>query len=235
MPSDAKGRVLIVEDEQSIRDMLRYALRIAGFDVDEADCVASAKKVLADNKPDVILLDWMLPDVSGLEFTKQIKAASNTKRIPIILLTAKASEENKVAGLDAGADDYVVKPFSPRELIARIHAVLRRGAPDASHERIEVRDMIIDLEARQVFYRNDPIKFGPLEYKLLCFFAKHPGRVYSRDDLLSHVWGSNAYIDERTVDVHIRRLRKRLSTCGYDDLIQTVHGMGYRFSQKSGS
>ena len=213
--------------------MLRYALESADFDVAEAENVTNARLLMRSLVPDLILLDWMLPDISGVEFTRQIKADIKTQDIPIILLTAKAQEDNKVKGLNAGADDYIVKPFSPRELIARIHAVLRRGSKNQiAQEKLIIRDMTIDLKAQRVLYRKEVLKFGPLEYRLLCFLANHPERVYSRDELLSSVWGNDAYLDERTVDVHIRRLRKRLSHCGYEDLVQTVHGSGYRFSEK---
>ncbi|MDF1653987.1 MAG: phosphate regulon transcriptional regulator PhoB [Coxiellaceae bacterium] len=232
MPKQHKKTVLIVDDEQSIRNMLRYALQIAGFDVVEAEEASDAKKQIQVATPNIILLDWMLPGTSGIEFAKQLKASKNTSDIPIILLTAKAEEDSKVEGLNTGADDYVIKPFSPRELIARIHAVLRRGPLEHPDGTVRIRDLTIHMDQHKVEYRGETMKFGPLEYRLLCFFITHQDRVYSRDQLLSHVWGNDAYLDERTVDVHIRRLRKRLSTCGYDDLIETVHGIGYRFSDK---
>ncbi|MDF1795510.1 MAG: phosphate regulon transcriptional regulator PhoB [Coxiellaceae bacterium] len=232
MPKQHKKTVLIVDDEQSIRNMLRYALQIAGFEVIEAEDTNAAKKQLQLAAPNIILLDWMLPGTSGIEFAKQLKASNSTNDIPIILLTAKAEEDSKVEGLNTGADDYVIKPFSPRELIARIHAVLRRGPLEHPDGTVRIRDLSIHMDQHKVEYRGEVMKFGPLEYRLLCFFITHQDRVYSRDQLLSHVWGNDAYLDERTVDVHIRRLRKRLSTCGYDDLIETVHGIGYRFSDK---
>ncbi|MDF1760671.1 MAG: phosphate regulon transcriptional regulator PhoB [Coxiellaceae bacterium] len=232
MPKQHKKTVLIVDDEQSIRNMLRYALQIAGFEVIEAEECSAAKKQIQMSSPDIILLDWMLPGTSGIEFAKQLKASKNTSDIPIILLTAKAEEDSKVEGLNTGADDYVIKPFSPRELIARIHAVLRRGPLEHPDGTVRIRDLTIHMDEHKVEYRGEAMKFGPLEYRLLCFFITHQDRVYSRDQLLSHVWGNDAYLDERTVDVHIRRLRKRLSTCGYDDLIETVHGIGYRFTDK---
>ncbi len=232
MPKQHKKTVLIVDDEQSIRNMLRYALQIAGFEVIEAEESSAAKKQIQMSIPDIILLDWMLPGTSGIEFAKQLKSSKSTSDIPIILLTAKAEEDSKVEGLNTGADDYVIKPFSPRELIARIHAVLRRGPLEHPDGTVRIRDLTIHMDQHKVEYRGEAMKFGPLEYRLLCFFITHQDRVYSRDQLLSHVWGNDAYLDERTVDVHIRRLRKRLSTCGYDDLIETVHGIGYRFTDK---
>ncbi len=232
MPEMPKKSVLIVDDEQSIRNMLRYALQIAGFEVVEAEDTSSAKKQIHLSTPNIILLDWMLPGMSGIDFAKALKSDKATSDIPIILLTAKAEEDSKVEGLNTGADDYVIKPFSPRELIARIHAVLRRGPLEHPDGTVKVRDLTVHMDQHRIEYRGDVIKFGPLEYRLLCFFITHQNRVYSRDQLLSHVWGNDAYLDERTVDVHIRRLRKRLSTCGYDDLVETVHGIGYRFTDK---
>lgn len=225
-------RILVVDDELPIRTMLRYALEAANFDVCDAEDAEKAKLFLRQGNIDLMLLDWMLPGKSGVEFIKQLKIDESFNHIPVILLTARAQEENKITGLNAGADDYVVKPFSPRELIARIHAVLRRGSISDNHGEICIQDMVIDLDAQQVRYRGEGVKFGPLEFRLLAFFVTHADRVYSRDDLLNKVWGSDAFLDERTVDVHIRRLRKRLATMGYDGLVQTVHGSGYRFSEK---
>lgn len=222
-------RVLIVEDEPSIRHMLRYALQTSGFSVDEAEDTRVASQLVKQKNPDLILLDWMLPGSSGLAFTKKLKSDGATNNIPVILLTAKAEEDSKVAGLNAGADDYVVKPFSPRELIARIQAVLRRGPLEQPDGTVRVGDLVVYMNQHRVECRGEALKFGPLEYRLLCFFISHPDRVYSRDQLLSQVWGNDAYVDERTVDVHIRRVRKRLSVCGYDNWIETVHGAGYRF------
>ncbi len=227
-----KKQVLIIEDELPIRSMLRYALEMAGFSVDEASDARQAEQKLAKQLPDFILLDWMLPERSGIEFTKQLKKNKLTQNIPIILLTAKAEEENKILGLEAGADDYVVKPFSPRELIARIKAVLRRGPLELPDGTITVRNMKVNTDNQRVTIADEAIKLGPLEYRLLCFLLTHPNRVYSRDELLTHVWGGDAYIDERTVDVHIRRLRKQLKPGNHDTLVQTVHGSGYRFSEK---
>lgn len=231
MSSKRKTQVLLVEDEEPIRQMLTMALTAADFEVIEAKNVRQARRQVALALPDLFLLDWMLPDISGVEYTRELRRDRLTKDTPIILLTARATEENKVKGLEAGADDYVVKPFSPRELIARIHAVLRRGPLKNIDGIIQVQGLSIDTEAKQVSVEGDSIKLGPLEYRLIVFFATHQGRVYSRDELLSHVWGVSAYLDQRTVDVHIRRLRKRLAPYGYDRFLHTIHGSGYRFSQ----
>lgn len=230
MVAKKKTQVLLVEDEEPIRLMLKMALTAADFQVIEAKSVKQARRHVALNLPDIFLLDWMLPDVSGIEYTRELKRDRLTKNTPIILLTAKATEENKVRGLEAGADDYVVKPFSPRELIARMQAVLRRGPIKDPSGIIQVKNLVIDTEAEQVTVDSTVVKLGPLEYKLLAFFAAHQNRVYTRDALLSHVWGVSAYLDQRTVDVHVRRLRKRLAPYGCDRLLQTIHGSGYRFS-----
>lgn len=224
--------ILVIEDEAPIRTMVRYALEMDHFTVLEAEDAKQAEVVIADAKPHLILLDWMLPKMSGIEFTKRLKQQPHTRNIPIIMLTAKADEQNKVLGLEIGADDYVIKPFSPKELIARIRAVLRRGTADNFSGRLTVRELDVDTASQRVTIAGQPIKLGPLEYRLLCFFIMHPDRVYSRSELLASVWNNDAYVDERTVDVHIRRLRKQLSTHEHDTLVQTVHGSGYRFSEK---
>ena len=227
-----KPSILVVEDEMPIRSMLRCALEVGGFYVREAQDTKVAVTLLNEKIPDLLLLDWMLPNQSGIDFTKQLKQHSIMRHIPIIMLTAKATEENKVCGLDAGADDYIVKPFSPRELIARIHAVLRRGGSrKQSDDTLKVRELIIETDNQRVLIAGIPVKLVPMEYKLLCFFMRHPERVYSRDELLTYVWGNDTFVDERTVDVHIRRLRKQLALGGHEALIQTVHGSGYRFSE----
>ncbi|MCH9769990.1 MAG: phosphate regulon transcriptional regulator PhoB [Gammaproteobacteria bacterium] len=225
--------ILIVEDEPAIRAMLCYALEPAGFSVQEAGDVSVAEILIAEKIPDLILLDWMLPQQSGIEFTKHLKQKRLTENIPIIMLTAKAEEENKVLGLEVGADDYIVKPFSPRELIARIHAVLRRGPLEHPDGTIRFDGLSIDTRSQRVSIDDQPLKLNPLEYRLLCFLLSHQDRVYTRDALLTHVWGGDSYIDERTVDVHVRRLRKRLEASGYSQFVQTVHGTGYRFSRQS--
>jgi two-component system phosphate regulon response regulator PhoB len=230
----AKHTILVVEDEVPIRTMVRYALEKSGFIVKEAEDAAHAEQVISEQCPDLLLLDWMLPNLSGIEFTRRLKKNISTQHIPIILLTAKAEEDNKVMGLESGADDYVVKPFSPRELVARIRAVLRRGGSDNNHDGdlLQVRDLVIDTKSQRCTLDGKSVKLGPLEFRLLCFFLRHRDRVYSRDELLSYVWGEHAYIDERTVDVHIRRLRRNLTHKNHHKLIQTVHGSGYRFSEK---
>ncbi|MGH8310934.1 MAG: phosphate regulon transcriptional regulator PhoB, partial [Steroidobacteraceae bacterium] len=182
--------------------------------------------------PDLILLDWMLPDMSGLELTRSLKRDRETREVPIILLTARAEEPDKVAGLEGGADDYMTKPFSPRELVARINAVLRRTPGNVEGERIQVEGLSIDQSSHRVTADGQTIALGPTEYRMLEFFMTHPERVYTREQLLDRIWGGNVYVEERTIDVHIRRLRKALENCGFDRFIQTVRGAGYRFSAR---
>jgi two-component system phosphate regulon response regulator PhoB len=224
--------ILIVEDEKPIRDMIAFGLRRAGFLVREAEDSKEARSQIADARPDLLLVDWMLPDQSGLELTRAIKRNKETQDLPVILLTARAEEQDKVAGLEGGADDYVTKPFSPRELLARIQAVLRRTSPAAGGEAIEAGAIRLDLASHRVMAGDQTIALGPTEYRLLQFFMEHPERVYSRSQLLDRVWGGNVYVEERTVDVHIRRLRKALEPYQCDDLVQTVRGSGYRFSTR---
>lgn len=221
--------ILIVEDEVAIRDMIQFALKPAGFDIAEASHVAEAEQKLAEKIPDLILLDWMLPGVSGIEFAKRLKRSEATKDIPIIMLTAKAEEDNKIKGLELGADDYVTKPFSPRELIARIQTVLRRGPLVDAEGLIQINDLCINVAIHQVTIKNNLILLTPNEYKLLYFFATHQNRIYSREQLLDHVWGKTHYIDERTVDVLIRRLRNQLKPYQSEHYIKTVRGSGYQF------
>jgi two-component system phosphate regulon response regulator PhoB len=190
-----------------------------------------ARAAIADGFPDLVLMDWMLPDVSGLELTRQLKRDPQTREIPVIMLTARAEENDRVAGLDGGADDYIVKPFSPRELLARIRAALRRSSP-GEDEVVTVDKLELNGASHQVSVEGAEINLGPTEYRLLEFFMHHPDRVYSRTQLLDRVWGGNVYVEERTVDVHIRRLRKALTPYGYDKLIRTVRGAGYRFSPR---
>ena len=225
-------QVLIVEDERPIREMIAFGLKRAGFDVREAEDCRSARAALADRRPDLLLVDWMLPDMSGLELTRAIKRDRETRELPIILLTARSEEGDKVAGLEGGADDYVTKPFSPRELLARINAVLRRSTVNASEERIQVEGLALDQASHRVLIGEETIGLGPTEYRMLEFFMTHPERVYSRDQLLDRIWGGNVYVEERTIDVHIRRLRKALEEFGYDRFVQTVRGAGYRFSAR---
>jgi two-component system phosphate regulon response regulator PhoB len=228
----ASKQILIVEDERPIREMIAFGLKRAGFDVREAEDCRTARAALADKRPDLVLLDWMLPDMSGLELARSLKRDRETKELPIILLTARAEETDKVAGLDGGADDYVTKPFSPRELLARINAVLRRTGPNAGEERIEFEGLALDQASHRVLVGDRTVPLGPTEYRMLEFFMTHPERVYTRDQLLDRIWGGNVYVEERTIDVHIRRLRKALEDFGYDRFIQTVRGAGYRFSAR---
>jgi two-component system phosphate regulon response regulator PhoB len=225
-------RILIVEDEKPIRDMIAFGLRRAGFDIAEAEDCAAARSCIADRRPDLMLVDWMLPDMSGLELTRQLKRDRELQEIPIIMLTARADEHDKVAGLEGGADDYVTKPFSPRELLARIQAVLRRVAPAGDEDLVQAERLQLDQGSHRVTVDGRAVPLGPTEYRLLHFFMTHPERVYSRGQLLDRVWGGNVYVEERTVDVHIRRLRKALEECGCDAYVQTVRGSGYRFSTR---
>lgn len=221
--------VLVVEDEAAIRDMIVFALERAGM---QARLAADAQEALLSinaQRPDIILMDWMMPGVSGIELTRRLRKETFTEDIPIIMLTARVSEDDKVSGLEAGTDDYVIKPFSPRELLARIRAVLRRSTPLDSNGQITAEDLVLDTISHRVSHLNDEIHLGPTEYRLLEFFMGHAGRAYSRAQLLDHVWGANAYLEERTVDVHIRRLRKALEPAGVDHYLQTVRGHGYRF------
>lgn len=224
-------RILIVEDEQPIRDMIAFHLSRAGFETLEAGDSAEARELLADKRPDLALIDWMLPDISGLELTRMLKRDSDYEDLAIIMLTARAEERDKVSGLEGGADDYVTKPFSPRELIARIEAVLRRVG-NAPGEIIVAGCLQLDAAGHRVLVNGRELRLGPTEYRLLHFLMTHPERVYSRTQLLDRVWGANVYVEERTVDVHVRRLRKALSVENADDYIQTVRGAGYRFSTR---
>ena len=223
-------RILIVEDEPAIREMVGVALSRADFKLSEAGDVTEAMISISDKVPDLILLDWMLPGSSGLEFARRIKKDELTQHIPIIMLTARGEETDKITGLDTGADDYITKPFSPRELVARITAVLRRTSPRDDKEFIEANGLKLDVGSHRVTVDDNILDIGPTEYRMLHFFMSHPERVYSRGQLLDRIWGSNVYVEERTVDVHIRRLRKVLAQYGHDRFIQTVRGAGYRFS-----
>jgi two-component system, OmpR family, phosphate regulon response regulator PhoB len=225
-------QILVVEDERPIREMIAFGLRRAGFEVREAADARSGRAEVANKRPDLLLVDWMLPDTSGLEFTRALKRDRETSELPIIMLTARAEEGDKVAGLEGGADDYITKPFSPRELLARINAVLRRSAPVEGTERIEIEGLVLDQSSQRVSSGERTVALGPTEYRMLAFFMTHPERVYTREQLLDRVWGGNVYVEERTIDVHIRRLRKALEEFGYDRLIQTVRGSGYRFSAR---
>jgi two-component system, OmpR family, phosphate regulon response regulator PhoB len=225
-------QILVVEDERPIREMIAFGLRRAGFEVREAADARSGRAEVANRRPDLLLVDWMLPDTSGLEFTRALKRDQETRELPVIMLTARAEEGDKVAGLEGGADDYITKPFSPRELLARINAVLRRSGPSEGAERVDIEGLVLDQSSQRVTSGEKTVALGPTEYRMLAFFMTHPERVYTREQLLDRVWGGNVYVEERTIDVHIRRLRKALEEFGYDRLIQTVRGSGYRFSSK---
>ena len=227
-------RILIVDDEPAIRDMVAFALRKGDFEPVQAGDARQAQAAIADRVPDLILLDWMLPGTSGLELARRWRREALTREVPIIMLTARGEENDRVGGLEAGVDDYVVKPFSARELLARIRAVMRRAREDEEDGSVAAGALRIDGAAHRVFARiggeERPVAIGPTEYRLLHFFMTHAERVYSRAQLLDHVWGGSVYVEERTVDVHIRRLRKTLEPAGLDAMVQTVRGAGYRFS-----
>lgn len=226
--------ILVVEDEAPIRDMIRFALERADFRVSEAEDAQSARLAIAEDRPDLILLDWMLPGVSGAEFAREIRRDELTRTMPVIMVTARVEEDDRVRGLNLGCDDYVVKPFSSSELVARVRAVLRRTLPGGEDETIEVEGLRLDAASQRVSAGEDPVRLGPTEFRLLRFFMSNPERVYSREQMLDRVWGQNVFVEERTVDVHIRRLRKALAPFGFDRFIQTVRGSGYRFSTKAG-
>jgi two-component system phosphate regulon response regulator PhoB len=226
-------QILVVEDERPIREMIAFGLRRAGFEVREAGDARQGRAEVANKLPDLLLVDWMLPDTSGLEFTRALKRDRATRELPVIMLTARAEEGDKLAGLEGGADDYITKPFSPRELLARINAVLRRSSPSEGGERIDIEGLVLDQSGQRVSVGERTVALGPTEYRMLAFFMTHPERVYTREQLLDRVWGGNVYVEERTIDVHIRRLRKALEEFGYDRFIQTVRGSGYRFSARA--
>ncbi|MFD1801535.1 phosphate response regulator transcription factor PhoB [Mixta tenebrionis] len=225
-------RILVVEDEAPIREMLCFVLEQNDYQPIEADDYDSAVNLLIEPWPDLILLDWMLPGGSGIQFIKHLKREAMTRDIPVMMLTARGEEEDRVRGLEVGADDYITKPFSPKELVARIKAVMRRISPMAVEEVIEIQGLSLDPSSHRVMSATTPLEMGPTEYKLLHFFMTHPERVYSREQLLNNVWGTNVYVEDRTVDVHIRRLRKALELTGHDRMVQTVRGTGYRFSAR---
>lgn len=223
--------ILIVEDELAIREMLVTALEMAGFHSLEAQDATQAYALVVDHQPDLIVLDWMLPGSNGIELARRLKRDAISAEIPIVMLTAKDEEDNKVHGLEAGADDYITKPFSPRELVARLKAILRRTLAPGKEQPISVQGLTLDPISHRVMADGQELAMGPTEYRLLQFFMGHPERAYSRSQLLDQVWGRNVYVDERTVDVHIRRLRKVLGD-SYRSMIQTVRGTGYRFSSR---
>jgi len=222
-----KPRILIVEDEAPVVTLLRYNLEREGYDVDVAVDGEEALVSVDENPPDLILLDWMLPEVSGIEVARRLRRGAKTKSIPVIMLTARSEEADTVRGLEAGADDYLTKPFSPAELLARVRALLRRTRPAFSDELLSCGDVVMDLAAHRVHRQGREVKLGPTEYRLLRHFMEHPGRVFSREQLLDAVWGRDVYVELRTVDVHIRRLRKALNEGENGDLIRTVRSAGY--------
>ncbi|UCD69282.1 MAG: phosphate regulon transcriptional regulator PhoB [Betaproteobacteria bacterium] len=222
--------ILVVEDEPAILELIAYNLRLAGHQPLCADSAEQALRLVSNALPDLVLLDWMLPGTSGIELARRLRADKRTRSIPIIMLTARSEEQDKLLGLDTGADDYITKPFSPRELNARIKAVLRRRAPQMTDDAVEISGLRLDPVGHRVTGNGESINLGPTEFRLLHFLLTHPERVHSRAQLLDHVWGDHVFVEERTVDVHIRRLRKALEPERMDRLIQTVRGTGYRLS-----
>lgn len=225
--------ILVVDDEADIREIIRFALENSNYKVLEAEHVEAARKIIKDELPDLILLDWMLPGRSGLEFAQELKQNPKLKNIPVIMVSAKGEELDRIRGLDKGqVDDYIIKPFSPRELVSRVKAVIRRTLQNIETDVIEVNGLRIDHISHRVTANGNPLEIAPVEYRLLHFFMTHKERVFTRSQLLDHVWGDEVYLSERTVDVHIRRLRKALEPTAHDILLQTVRSVGYRFSEK---
>jgi len=222
--------ILVVEDEPTIQSLIEINLRRAGHVVQLAPDAETARRLIKDALPDLVLLDWMLPGMSGVDFARLLRGEARTRRLPIIMLTARAEERDKIEALDLGADDYVTKPFSPRELIARIKAVLRRHAPQATEDVVEIGGLRLDPATHRITAGDVEVVLGPTEFRLLHFLMTHPERVHGRSQLLDQVWGDHVFVEERTVDVHIRRLRAALEASGHDALIQTVRGSGYRIS-----
>jgi two-component system phosphate regulon response regulator PhoB len=222
--------ILAVEDEPAILELIGVTLTRAGHQVLRASDAELAQRMIREALPDLVLLDWMLPGASGIELARRLRSDERTRDVPIIMLTARGDEQSKVTGLETGADDYITKPFSPRELVARIKAVLRRRAPQATEDPVEIAGLRLDPATHRVSAGVEPVNLGPTEFRLLHFFMTHPERVHSRSQLLDQVWGDHVFVEERTVDVHIRRLRSALETTGFDRLIQTVRGSGYRLS-----
>ncbi|MDX1302520.1 phosphate regulon transcriptional regulator PhoB [Photobacterium sp.] len=225
-------RILVVEDEAPIREMLCFVLEQKGYQAIEAEDYDSALEKICEPYPELILMDWMLPGGSGINLIKHLKRDEMTRQIPVVMLTARGEEEDKVRGLEVGADDYITKPFSPKELMARLKAVMRRSSPTSLDDVIDVQGLKLDPVSHRVTSNDEPLDMGPTEFKMLHFFMTHQERVYSREQLLNNVWGTNVYVEDRTVDVHIRRLRKALEEGGYDKMVQTVRGAGYRFSTR---
>jgi two-component system phosphate regulon response regulator PhoB len=222
--------ILVVEDEPAIQELIAYNLKQAGHLPLRADNAEQALGLVSNALPDLVLLDWMLPGLSGIEFARRLRADKRTRAIPIIMLTARSDEQDKLRGLETGADDYITKPFSPRELNARIKAVLRRRAPEMTDDMVKIGGLKLDPASHRVTGHGEPVDLGPTEFRLLHFLMTHAERVHSRTQLLDQIWGDHVFVEERTVDVHIRRLRKALEPTGLDNLVQTVRGTGYRFS-----
>jgi two-component system phosphate regulon response regulator PhoB len=227
------GSILVVEDEPAIQELVSFACSSGGYRVRRADSVRAAQEAIRGELPDLVILDWMLPDRPGIELLRDLRGGERTRGLPVILLTAKGAEGDRVAGLDAGADDYVVKPFSPRELVSRVRAVFRRRAPQLSGETLSYGPLTIDPSRHEVLVEGRAVKMGLAEFKLLRYLVGHPERVFSRGQLLDSVWGDHVFIEERTVDVHVLRLRKALATAGAQGLVQTVRGLGYRLSART--
>jgi len=228
-----KPHLLIVEDEAALVELLRYNFEKEGFRVSVATDGEAALVAVAEARPDLVILDWMLPHVSGLEVCRQVRRKADTRDLPVILLTARGEESDRIRGLEVGADDYVAKPFSPSELIARVRAVLRRSKPSTAQDLLTFGDLVMDLSAHRVLRSGRPIHLGPTEFRLLRFLLERPGRVYSREQLLDAVWGRDIYVEPRTVDVHIRRLRKAINSPGDSDLIRTVRSAGYSLDESA--
>ncbi len=224
------AKILLVEDEPAIQELLAFNVRQCGYKAIQAEDAETALAHVNKELPDLILLDWMLPGIGGIELARRWRADPRTRDVPIIMLTARTEERDKIAGLESGADDYITKPFSPRELMARIRAVLRRRAPEMSEETVAVGGLTLSPATHRVSAGGASIDLGPTEFRLLHFFMTHTERVYSRSQLLDQVWGDHVFVEERTVDVHIRRLRQALESSGMDNMIQTVRGSGYRFA-----
>ena len=226
------ARILIVDDEPAICEMIAFTLEGESIAYDIAGSVTEARRLLTEHNPDLVLLDWMLPGQSGIEYARELKRDKATAEVPVIMITARTEEHHVVGGLDAGADDYITKPFSPKELVVRINAVLRRAAPHVAGNELSAGELALDPVSHRVSVSGEELRVGPTEFRLLQFLMSHPDRVYSRSQLIDHVWGRNVYIEERTVDVHVRRLRESLARSGCDRMIQTVRGAGYRFSAR---
>ncbi len=224
-----ENTILVVEDDPELQEILSLNLQNAGYKVLRAGTIRQAEALVNTTLPQLILLDWMLPDTPGLSFARKLRSESRTMAVPIILLTGRDGESDKITGLEAGADDYLIKPFSPRELLARIKAVMRRCSPQHADVIVEVEGLRLDPASRRITAQGRDIELGALEFRMLRFFMTHPGRVYSRAQLLDEIWGNNVYVEERTVDVHIRRLRQALEPSGHKDLLETVRGVGYSF------